>query len=161
MSRIPTLGPRGEGWVVLQVLLFVVIGVSGLALSSPEPDAWTSLGFVAGTVLILAGAGLGLAGIAGLQAGDALTAVPRPRDTSRLVDTGAYGRVRHPIYGALVIGAAGWSLLRGSPAAFLGTIALFVVLDLKRRREELWLMERYPEYAAYRARTRRFIPWIW
>ena len=161
MSRIPALGPRGEGWVVLQFVLFVVIGATGLVLSTPDRDAWTSIGTVTGTLLLLGGIGLGIAGLAGLQSGDALTAVPRPREASRLVESGAYGLVRHPIYGALIIGAVGWSLLRGSPAALLGAAALFVVLDLKRRREEIWLMERYPDYAAYRRRTRRFIPWIW
>lgn len=161
MSRIPALGPRGEGWVVLQVALFGLIGFAGLALAVPEPDSWTSIGSVVGTVLLLGGAGLGLAGISTLQSGNALTAVPRPREASRLVDTGAYGLVRHPIYGALILGSIGWALLRGSPAALLGAAALLVVLDLKRRREEIWLLERYPEYAAYRTRTRRFIPWIW
>jgi len=161
MSRIPALGPRGEGWVALQFLLVGAVGLAGLVFSAPGPDAWTSIGTVAGSVLILAAAALGLAGMSSLQAGGALTAVPLPRDTSRLVDSGAYGLVRHPIYGALILGAVGWALLRGSPAALLAAAALFVVLDLKRRREELWLLERYPDYAEYRTRTRRFIPWIW
>lgn len=161
MSRIPALGLRGEGWVVLQVVLFGVIGIAGLAGSTPVPDSWTSFAAVAGTTLLLAGAGLGLAGISGLQSGHALTAVPRPRDESRLVDTGAYGLVRHPIYGALMLGSVGWAMLRGSPAALLGASVLFIVLDLKRRREEVMLLERYADYAAYRTRTRRFIPWIW
>jgi protein-S-isoprenylcysteine O-methyltransferase Ste14 len=30
-------------------------------------------------------------------------------------------------------------------------------LDLKSRREEAWLVERYPAYAEYRARTARFV----
>ncbi|MBI2764160.1 MAG: isoprenylcysteine carboxylmethyltransferase family protein [Chloroflexi bacterium] len=161
MSHIPALGPRGEGWVVLQVVLLGLIGFAGLARSTPQPEPWTLVGAIVGIVLLLAGAGLGLAGISGLESGDALTALPRPRDASRLVDTGAYALVRHPIYGALMLGSIGWALLRGSPAALLGAAGLFVVLDLKRRREEIWLSERYPEYAAYRTRTRRFIPWIW
>jgi len=33
--------------------------------------------------------------------------------------------------------------------------------DLKSRREERWLEERYPGYAAYRARTRRLIPGLY
>ncbi|MES2208752.1 MAG: isoprenylcysteine carboxylmethyltransferase family protein [Chloroflexota bacterium] len=161
MSRIPALGPRGEGWVVLQVVLFGLIGIAGFMVSSPVPDSWTSVAAVAGTALLLAGAALGLAGISELQSGAALTAVPRPRDASRLVDTGAYRLVRHPIYGALMLGSVGWALLRGSPPALLASVALLVVLDLKRRREEIWLVERYPDYEAYRTRTRRFIPWIW
>jgi protein-S-isoprenylcysteine O-methyltransferase Ste14 len=37
-------------------------------------------------------------------------------------------------------------------------IALF--FRLKSMREEVWLEERFPGYATYRRRTRRFIPWI-
>lgn len=29
-SRLPALGPRGEGWVLVQFVLFVVIAVAGL-----------------------------------------------------------------------------------------------------------------------------------
>ena len=48
------------------------------------------------------------------------------------------------------------SLLRGALDALLA-----VVLDLKSRREEIWLRERFPEYKAYAARTRKFIPGIY
>jgi protein-S-isoprenylcysteine O-methyltransferase Ste14 len=55
----------------------------------------------------------------------------------------------------------GGSLTRASIAGLLASAALLVVLELKRRREEAWLEQRYPGYAAYRARTKRLIPWIW
>ena len=29
-SRLPALGPRGEGWVVAQAVLFAIIAVAGL-----------------------------------------------------------------------------------------------------------------------------------
>jgi len=41
------------------------------------------------------------------------------------------------------------------------TVLLAGVFELKSRREELWLAERYPEYPDYRAATpRRFVPWV-
>jgi len=33
--------------------------------------------------------------------------------------------------------------------------------DLKSRREEAWLREQYPQYPAYAARTKRFIPYVY
>jgi protein-S-isoprenylcysteine O-methyltransferase Ste14 len=39
---------------------------------------------------------------------------------------------------------------------FAALLAAF--FRLKSEREERWLETRYPDYAAYRARTRRFIP---
>ncbi len=160
-SRLPALGPRGEGWVAIQIVLFAVIAIAGITL----PGGWTGpgamLGAGAGGLVIVAAAALGVAGLAGLQAGDALTAVPHPRDGARLVEAGAYRLVRHPIYGAIVLGAIGWGLLRGSVATLAGAAILLVFFDLKRRREEAWLAARFPDYEAYRARTRSLIPWIW
>jgi len=45
--------------------------------------------------------------------------------------------------------------------SFLALIwsVLAAFLYLKSAREEAWLEARYPGYAAYRARTPRFIPW--
>lgn len=161
MSRLPALGPRGEGWVAIQVVIFAWIGGTGLLLRGVMPAELETVASLAGLVLIGAGGVLALSAIVALQGNDALTAVPRPRDEARLVEQGAYGLVRHPIYGGLILGGLGWSLVCGSPLAFAGTIVLLVFFDLKRRREEAWLVERFPGYAAYRARTRRLIPWIY
>jgi len=161
MSRLPSLGPRGEGWVAIQLVLFAAIGVAGVATSSAWRGTGATLAAIAGWGLVSAGGVLALAGIAGLQGGDALTAVPHPRDEARLVERGAYRLVRHPIYGGLVIAAAGWALARGSIAALAGAAALLVFFDLKRRREEAWLTERYSGYAAYRGRTKALFPLLY
>ncbi|MEO8208513.1 MAG: isoprenylcysteine carboxylmethyltransferase family protein [Chloroflexota bacterium] len=161
MSKVPALGPRGEGWVVLQLILFVVIGAAGIGLPGSSPGGDGMPLALAGLLLLALSALLGVAGLAGLQGGNALTAVPHPREGARLIETGAYRLVRHPVYGALILGAIGWSFVRASAAALLASLALAIVLDLKRRREEAWLADRYPGYPAYASRTRRLIPWIW
>jgi protein-S-isoprenylcysteine O-methyltransferase Ste14 len=41
----------------------------------------------------------------------------------------------------------------------VGALGLGAYLELKSRREERWLAERYPGYEAYRRRTRwKFVP---
>ncbi len=75
------------------------------------------------------------------------------------MQTGVYGIVRHPIYGGVIIGSVGWGLLTASPVALATAVVLFAFFDLKSRREEAWLERRFPNYAAYRARTPRLIPW--
>jgi protein-S-isoprenylcysteine O-methyltransferase Ste14 len=112
---------------------------------------------------------IGAAGIAGglvlavrgiRDLGSALTALPHPLPGADLVVTGVYGLVRHPIYGGLVIAAFGWGLVTASPTALLSAAVLLGFFELKSRREEVWLESRFADYAAYRATTRRLIPWI-
>ena len=57
--------------------------------------------------------------------------------------------------------AFGWSFAE-APLGLVPTALLAVLFDLKARREEAWLIERFPEYADYRARTpRRLLPWLY
>jgi protein-S-isoprenylcysteine O-methyltransferase Ste14 len=157
VSRLPTLGPRGEGWVAIQVVLFGAIALAGL-LGPAWGGALRVATTIVGAFLIAAGGSLALRGIFDLRA--ALTALPYPRPNAELVETGVYRRVRHPIYGGLVLGALGWGLLTASPVAVGLAVVLLGFFELKSRREEVWLVERFPGYPAYRARTRRLIPWI-
>jgi protein-S-isoprenylcysteine O-methyltransferase Ste14 len=157
MTRLPDLGRRGEGWVVMQVVLLVV--VVGAGMLGPS---WDGVARVAssltGLALISAGGVLVVRGSIDLRG--SLTPLPHPLDDASLVDTGIYARARHPIYGGIILGAIGWGLLTASvPALGLAAVTSGFFL-LKSTREEAWLIERFPDYAAYRQRTRRFIPWI-
>jgi len=125
--RIPALGPRGEGWVVAQLALGALIVSVGIA--GPE---WSS---TAKTALLVAGIGIGIAGLALLTTGvvalgSSLTPFPKPSVHSTLRSGGAYRLVRHPIYGGLLLLAIGWSVLL-SPIALVVTALLAVVLELK------------------------------
>jgi protein-S-isoprenylcysteine O-methyltransferase Ste14 len=157
MTRLPSLGPRGEGWVVIQGLLLAITAAAGLLGPSWSGTIRVATS-IAGAVLIAAGGVLATRGVYDLR--DALTALPYPRADADLVQTGVYRLVRHPIYGGIVVAAVGWGLLTASPAALLASVALFGFFQLKSRREEAWLDGRFAGYAAYRACTRRLIPWI-
>jgi protein-S-isoprenylcysteine O-methyltransferase Ste14 len=156
-TRIPALGPRGEGWVAAQLVvggLVVVLGFVGPSW----PDGVRFAASVVGTVLIAGGLAMSSWGIASL--GSSLSPYPRPVEGARFHDRGAFGVVRHPIYGGLALAAAGWSLI-GSPLALVATAGLAVILELKSRLEESMLLATYPEYASYRERVRwRFIPGV-
>ncbi len=72
-----------------------------------------------------------------------------------------YTRIRHPMYTSVLLLALGlllspWSWLKlGLFAALLG------VMSLKAAYEERLLLEKFPNYAAYQARTQRFIPFVY
>ncbi|MFL5675395.1 MAG: methyltransferase family protein [Chloroflexota bacterium] len=157
MSRLPSLGPRGVGWVLIQGILLVIVVAAGTV-----GPAWTDglriLTSALGGAAIVAGIVLAARGARDL--GSALTPLPQPRPHTDLVVTGVYRLARHPIYGGLIVAALGWGLLTASPAALFWSLVLWGFFELKSRREEVWLEARFPGYPDYRARTPRLIPWI-
>jgi protein-S-isoprenylcysteine O-methyltransferase Ste14 len=161
MSRLPALGPRGEGWVALQFLAIGLIALAGRVDASDIAALAGPIPIVAGTFLIVVGVAIAIRGYLDLNGARAFTAFPYPRPDGSLVETGAYRLVRHPLYAGLILGGVGYSIVRASPLGLAATAALFVVLDLKRRREETWLVERFPGYGAYRRRSRALIPYLY
>ncbi len=157
-TRLPDLGSQGQGWFLIQVVLFAAIAMAG-----PLGPAWGGVprvgGEATGAVLIVLGGLLSLRALIDLRAN--LTPFPKPLPGAQLVVTGSYRLARHPIYGGLIMGAVGWGLATASPVALGFAAALAAFFDLKSRREEIWLTERFAGYAAYRSRTRRLLPWVY
>ena len=152
------LWARGGAWVLAQfpltalALVAARIGptIPGAVLG---PARWLGLGlFLGGGLLFLAGA---------LTLGSELTPFPRPRDDAHLVQDGPYGLARHPIYGGGVIAIVGWALLNGGWLGLLAAAGMALFFDAKAGVEERWMMQRFPEYAAYRRRVRKLIPFVY
>ena len=162
MSQIPELGPRGEGWLLLQIFFMVSIPLAAWQ-ASPPLDETPEVRLVrqVGYGILLAGLLLLFASSAALRNSRSFSALPRPIDSGSLVVAGPYRFVRHPIYCGLILAGIGSALIRESLLVGVLTLVLSVVLDLKRRREEAWLLKRYPDYAAYRARTKALIPAVY
>jgi len=159
LSRLPSLGPRGEGWVAGQFVLFAAIILAAWATGLPLGEPALDVVRVLGAVLIVVA--LAIIGIGALQLERSLSVLPAPVSSGVHVDRGLYRRVRHPIYVGVIVAAIGGSVYTAAPLAGVLTLFLVVWLDLKARREEAWLRERYPSYAEYVTRTRRFIPGIY
>jgi len=140
---------RGGRWVVAQLFLM------GLALGA----GWLSPGWPGSvdSVLPAIGAvGSLLGALVAVWAWRTLdrsaTPYPRPREGGRLIDTGPYAYVRHPIYSAGLLFFAGYALAT-SPAAFVPLVALAVLWRNKAALEEELLERHYPGYRDYRARV--------
>lgn len=157
-SRLPQLGRRGEGWVALQLVFIAAIVSAGIA-GPAWPAAWRGWLVVAAVPVALLGAYLFLGGATGL--GRRLTPFPKPVEQGSIERGGAYRFVRHPIYGGVLLLALAWALV-SSPVALVPWALAGAFLDLKRRREEAWLLEQHADYAEYRSRVRHcFVPFVW
>jgi protein-S-isoprenylcysteine O-methyltransferase Ste14 len=156
--RLPPLGPRGEGWVAIQAVILLAIAAGALVGPAWDGPA-RSVTSLAGLALLITGAGLAFRGM--LDLGRGITPLPRPTAGTVLIAHGAYALVRHPIYGGLIVVAAGWALVTASLVALAGSAILFVFFDLKARREEAWLVETVEGYAAYREGRHRLLPWLY
>jgi protein-S-isoprenylcysteine O-methyltransferase Ste14 len=163
MSRIPALGPRGEGWVALQfgaIALVILAGRLGTAVAIGDAGLQSTAKLL-GNLLVVVGLFVLFVGAVLLRGAGAFTVFPRPIAGGQLVESGPFRLVRHPVYTGLILASIGSVLVRPSLFALVAAMLLFVILDLKRRREERWLLERYPGYAVYRARTKALIPWVY
>lgn len=148
---------RGLYWVIGQ---FVLLGIIVLAsLIDPFKHDASLIAQIGAGICIVASILCLVRAFAHL--GSSLTPFPKPLTTGTLVTSGMYAIVRHPIYTGLLLGCAGVTLFSQSPVALLATLILAVWLNFKANYEETWLVQQYPDYADYRLRTKKFIPFIW
>ena len=153
-------GKRGEWYVIAQMVLLALIAIAPLAPGQPRwAGQWALVARGAGLLLIGVGGLLAATGVLGLGAN--LSPLPHPKDGAVLVEGGVYGVVRHPIYAGLILWSFGWGLLANSFLTLALAAALLVLLDFKARREEAALALRFPGYADYRRRVRKFVPFIY
>lgn len=140
------------GFVAGQFLLLLVI------VLLPAGDSWIAPAWLqtAARAVGLAGAAVLVIGVVHL--GRSLTPLPTPVPHGELRTSGLYRFVRHPIYSGIIALASSWAVPSGSPAVAAATVALTVWFMAKARWEEQHLRARYPGYAAYAARTPRFVP---
>jgi protein-S-isoprenylcysteine O-methyltransferase Ste14 len=139
---------------VLQSALMAVTAAGCLLSGRPGSQVVHAIG------IALAVLGLALFAWAYRTLGRSFTPFPVPRPDGKLVESGPFRLVRHPIYGGLLLLLGGVSLSFGL-LGLVGTAALAVVWWRKSELEERVLAARFPGYAGYRARVRRrFFPWL-
>lgn len=159
MTReLPRLGPHGEGWLALQIVLLAAIAAAGVR--GPRWPA-SDRGLRLGAAALAAAGGAWLFGGGALRLGRQLTPFPKPVDGGGVRRDGVYARVRHPIYGGVLSLTLAWALA-SSPAALTPWTLAVLLFDAKRRLEEAWLTEAHPEYEDYRRSVpRRYVPFVW
>lgn len=110
--------------------------------------------------LALAGGALGLRTLQANPPGN-FNIRPTPHVGGRLVQQGPYRWIRHPMYSCVVLCGAALAWAAASAWAWLALTALVAVLLVKAGFEERWMALQHADYAAYRTKTRRFIPGLY
>lgn len=80
----------------------------------------------------------------------------------RVIDTGLYGIVRHPMYMATVLLFLSMPLVLGSVLSFVIMLAYIPIIMKRIRNEEKVLSEGLKGYAEYKIKVKyRLIPFVW
>jgi protein-S-isoprenylcysteine O-methyltransferase Ste14 len=156
-------GERGEWYVAVQaaLILLIVFGPSTAAWLPAWSDRAIRLSSTLGAILMAGGLGWMIAGAVQLAFGRSLSALPSPTEAGRLIDTGAFALVRHPMYCGAIWAASGCGLWNHGLLTLGYAAALAVFFDLKASREEHSLVERFPAYADYKRRVRKLTPFLY
>ncbi|HEY2071189.1 MAG TPA: isoprenylcysteine carboxylmethyltransferase family protein [Rhizomicrobium sp.] len=82
------------------------------------------------------------------------------KEGHKVIDTGPYALVRHPIYTGIIIAAVATAAEKASPLAMIGALMLYIGYWMKARLEERFLREELGPnaYDAYRNRVPMLIP---
>ncbi len=161
-SRLPWWrGSRGEWYVVVQIGLFLLVAFGPKSIWGWPKWCYPyiRIGSIAGCYMMSAGFLLVFLGIWTL--GHNIAAVPFPKDSAVLIEDGPYRIVRHPMYSGAILAAFGWAFLIQSGSTVIYAGILFVFFDLKARREELRLRDKFPGYMDYQKRVNRLIPFLY
>ena len=151
---------REQKWVValsgvLFVAMFVVAGLNRRYMWCMLPD-W----------VVLVAAGLFLAGYLlyaeVLRENVWLSRTIEVQEHQKVVDTGVYGIVRHPMYAATLLLFLAMPLVLASPVSFAIMLLYIPVIAIRIRNEEKVLEHGLDGYKEYKQRVHyKVIPFVW
>jgi protein-S-isoprenylcysteine O-methyltransferase Ste14 len=129
-------------------------GILGLHLWPYPPLA------IGWAMVVLAALGIAFAWWARIYLGRLWSGSITRKEEHRVVDTGPYGWVRHPIYTGLLTAAVATAIVVGELHTALGAVFLILAYWMKAKLEERFLREELgPEaYDSYRARVPMLVP---
>jgi protein-S-isoprenylcysteine O-methyltransferase Ste14 len=107
--------------------------------------------------------GLLLTWLARIHLGRLWSSAITRKERHRLVDTGPYAFVRHPIYTGIITALVATAAIEATLAALVGAAIICSGLWLKARAEERFLMVELglDDYKSYCSRVPMLIPFLW
>ena len=166
-ARLGPLVQHGQPlWDRIFLLTFVSLWCGWLVLMALDAQAWHTSAMppllnVMGGLLVIAGFGATLLVLRENSFAAPVVRVQTERQ-QRVIDTGPYARVRHPMYAAALLYLVGMPFLLGSWYGWLIVPVMIAGLAARAMFEERLLRRELPGYADYLTRVRyRLIPGVW
>lgn len=166
-ARLGALNQKGQPfWDKVFLPIFIGSFLVWMWLMARDAQVWRLSHMpvwlnVAGGLLVLAGFG-GVMRVFRENSFAAPVVRVQTERAQRVIDTGPYARVRHPMYAAMLLYLAGLPLLLGSWLGLAGAGVIALAMARRAVGEEGVLVRDLAGYAEYRERVRyRLIPKIW
>ena len=140
---------------LLFITAFVVAGLNWRFCWWVLPDwaVWVAAGLFLASYLLYAEA---------LRENTFLSRTIEVQENQKVIDTGLYGIVRHPMYTATTILFLAMPLVLASPFSFLIMLGYIPVIAKRIKNEEKVLEEGLVGYAEYKKKVKyRILPFIW
>lgn len=145
---------KGMFYLLLQLLVLCMLVFVDYRMAEVVSNYYFR---IAGLFFIVCGMGFSLYSVYYLGAN--LSPFPEAVKENKLLTTGPFKYIRHPIYTGLLIAAVGVSIYQVSLFKLLLSGTLYIVFYLKSQYEEQILTEKHTEaYIEYKAQTGRFVP---
>ena len=165
LSRRMRGGPTAEQETTQRVIMIFASLAFAARLVVPALDRrlhWSSVPTVvvlAGDVLVL----IGFSFIGRVYRENTFTAATiRVESGQRVISTGPYAIVRHPMYASALLYLIGTPLALGSYVGLIAFVVMVATLIWRLLDEERVLMRDLPGYTEYMARVRsRLVPHVW
>jgi protein-S-isoprenylcysteine O-methyltransferase Ste14 len=140
-------------------IILLLLPVGGLQEATRVWSVGEPLGWV---LFVLAALGFGICWWARLHLGALWSGRVTRKEGHRVVDTGPYAFVRHPIYTGIILAALATAAERGTVLAIAGAALIIVSLSVKARMEEGFLRQELgaEAYDSYAHRVPMLVPFL-
>lgn len=151
----------------LEYFIFLTVAVLLIQVSIPllpifQSQVWQIVVRIVGYLLIFIGLSTSLSAVSTLGTNWTGMSEYRIKHGQNLVTWGIYGKVRHPIYLAVILELVGFELVANSWIFVPIFLLAFWVFNTHITNEEELLVKRFgSHYQAYSSRVKRLIPYLY
>jgi protein-S-isoprenylcysteine O-methyltransferase Ste14 len=149
-----------------QLLYWAMVGVGSVLIVYGFVDGsrvmtWMPFDTTEQILFVVALAGLGVTWWARIHLGTLWSGTVTRKAHHKIIQTGPYAIVRHPIYAGISLALIATVLLRPSWLGAIGVVLIIASFVIKYRLEEQFLMQELgPEYKSYRKQVPALVPFF-